>query len=232
MNITRKATGNTTFPSVVPLNIGGTIYSASLATLTRYPKSMLAVMFSGRHPLETDANGNYFIDRDGKLFRYVLNFLRSSFLNLPKGFDEFEQLKLEADFYQIKDLLASLNKTTASKEAPLARANNICYEHIEIVCRPRFVEVFGKKSTMEECFQKSLFSGYVTTECTSTTEGTANLEVKITNRRGDYVGNEPKTTILQALGKRGFTVVCGGYLQDQRSPTTKEILLLSRIISS
>lgn len=230
----KKAGGSSSFPSVVSLNVGGTIYTASLTTLTRYPKSMLAAMFSGRLPLETDANGNYFIDRDGKLFRFVLNFLRTSQLNLPKGFDELEQLKQEADFYQITDLLATLDKGfSSSKRSPAGTSHTSqCYEHMELVCRPRFVEVFGSKATMEECFKKSDFSTYVSTECTTTTEGTANLEVKITNRRGDYIGNEPKTTILQALGNKGFTVVTGGYLQDQKSPTIREIILLSRVISS
>lgn len=227
----KKAGGSSTFPPVVPLNVGGKIYTASLTTLTRYPKTMLAAMFSGRLPVETDANGNYFIDRDGKLFRFVLNFLRSSQLNLPSGFDEFEQLKQEADFYQIKDLLAIINKAS-SKQSHVTRHKEVFYEHMELVCRPRFVEVFGNKSTMEECFKKSLFSSYVTFECTTTTEGTANLEIKLTNRRGDYVGNEPKTTILGALGKNGFTVVSNGCLQDQRSSATKEIILLSRALSS
>ena len=37
---------------------------------------MLAAMFSGRHELDTDSEGRYFIDRDGKYFKYILNFLR------------------------------------------------------------------------------------------------------------------------------------------------------------
>jgi hypothetical protein len=230
MNVLKKSGGNSAFPSVISLNVGGTIYTASLATLTRYSKSMLAAMFSGRMPLETDTNGNYFIDRDGKLFRYVLNFLRSGQLHLPKGFAEIEQLKQEVDFYQLKDMVAHLNKVS-STEIPRLNQGNGCYEHVELVCRPRFVEVFGNKATMEECFKKSMFSPFITVERTTTTEGTVNLEIKITNRRGDFVGNEPKTTILQALGNKGFSVVSAGYLQDQKSPAIREVILLSRVVS-
>lgn len=230
MNVLKKSGANSAFPSVISLNVGGTIYTASLATLTRYSKSMLAAMFSGRMPLETDTNGNYFIDRDGKLFRYVLNFLRSGQLHLPKGFAEIEQLKQEVDFYQLKDMVAHLNKVS-STETPRLNQGNGCYEHVELVCRPRFVEVFGNKATMEECFKKSMFSPFITVESTTTTEGTVNLEIKITNRRGDFVGNEPKTTILQALGNKGFSVVSAGYLQDQKSPAIREVILLSRVVS-
>jgi uracil-DNA glycosylase len=43
---------------------------------------MLAAMFSGRHHIERDEKGRYFIDRDGKLFNYILNYLRNKELIL------------------------------------------------------------------------------------------------------------------------------------------------------
>ena len=39
---------------------------------------MLAAMFSGRHELDTDSEGRYFIDRDGTYFKEILNYLRDS----------------------------------------------------------------------------------------------------------------------------------------------------------
>lgn len=38
---------------------------------------MLVVMFSGRYVIDKDSDGNYFIDRDGIYFNYILNFLRN-----------------------------------------------------------------------------------------------------------------------------------------------------------
>lgn len=57
----------------VNLNVGGYVYSTSLSTLQRYPDSMLGAMFCGDVPTVRDTRGNYFIDRDGPLFRYVQN---------------------------------------------------------------------------------------------------------------------------------------------------------------
>ncbi|XP_010623307.1 rab5 GDP/GTP exchange factor isoform X1 [Fukomys damarensis] len=56
------------FPEVVPLNIGGAHFTTRLSTLRRYEDTMLAAMFSGRHYIPTDAEGRYFIDRDGTHF--------------------------------------------------------------------------------------------------------------------------------------------------------------------
>lgn len=70
---------------------------------------MLGAMFRGDFPTARDSQGNYFIDRDGPLFRYVLNFLRTSELTLPLDFKEFDLLRKEADFYQIEPLIQCLN---------------------------------------------------------------------------------------------------------------------------
>ena len=60
------------FASTIKLNVGGKIYETTLDTLRKDPDSMLCAMFSGRFELTAnEVNGAYFIDRDGKLFRYV-----------------------------------------------------------------------------------------------------------------------------------------------------------------
>lgn len=59
------------FPEVISLNVGGTFFTTRLSTLRRYEDTMLAAMFSGRHYIPRDADGRYFIDRDGAYFGWV-----------------------------------------------------------------------------------------------------------------------------------------------------------------
>lgn len=71
----------------------------------RYPESKLARMFNGSIPIILDSlKQHYFIDRDGKMFRHVLNFLRLGQLSLPDNFSEWELLIEEARFYDIPSM--------------------------------------------------------------------------------------------------------------------------------
>ncbi|XP_078688086.1 uncharacterized protein LOC144920086 [Branchiostoma floridae x Branchiostoma belcheri] len=114
----------------VTLNVGGHIYTTSLSTLTSYPDSMLGAMFSGDLPTGRDDQGRYFIDRDGELFRFVLNFLRTTELLLPDDFKEISQLKKEADFYQIQPLIEALRKEEARAMCPRGEGDVLIVEHI------------------------------------------------------------------------------------------------------
>eukprot|EP00906_Rhabdomonas_costata_P002777 RCo004322 len=62
--------------SKVTLNVGGEVYVSTLDTLTSEPDSMLAAMFSGKYRVETLPDGACFFDRDPKLFREILLYLR------------------------------------------------------------------------------------------------------------------------------------------------------------
>ena len=63
--------------SIMKLNVGGTHFTTTRTTLTRFPQSVLGAMFSGRHNILEDDDGAYFIDRDGSVFSHILNFLRA-----------------------------------------------------------------------------------------------------------------------------------------------------------
>lgn len=91
-------------PSVVELNVGGVFYTTSLSTLTKDKESHLSKIFNGKTTIEKDAKGKFFLDRDGVLFRYVLDYLRDNAISLPEGFRERERLRREAIFYGLSGL--------------------------------------------------------------------------------------------------------------------------------
>jgi hypothetical protein len=94
---------------IIELNVGGFSYATSKSTFLSSPDSMLARLVSGNLPTATDNNGRIFIDRDGPLFRYILNYLRDKRLSLPENFDEYAQLRQEADFYQIDGIIHDID---------------------------------------------------------------------------------------------------------------------------
>ncbi|KPP75306.1 BTB/POZ domain-containing protein KCTD7-like [Scleropages formosus] len=96
------------FPEVIPLNVGGTYFTTRLSTLRRFEDTMLAAMFSGRHHIPRDAEGRFFIDRDGAYFGDILNFLREG--ELPQR-ERVRAVHKEAQYYAIGPLLDSLEDT-------------------------------------------------------------------------------------------------------------------------
>ncbi|XP_059846388.1 BTB/POZ domain-containing protein KCTD16-like isoform X2 [Hypanus sabinus] len=101
-------------PEVVELNVGGQVYFTRLSTLTSLPNSVLGKMFghkrnSGSPELARDNRGRFFIDRDGFLFRYILDYLRDRSVVLPDLFPEKMRLRREAEFFQLPDLVRMLS---------------------------------------------------------------------------------------------------------------------------
>lgn len=97
------------YTAPVHIDVGGTIYTSSLETLTKHPESRLARMFNGSIPIVLDSlKQHYFIDRDGKMFRHVLNFLRTNTVAVPADFPELELLYEEARYYDIPALTRQL----------------------------------------------------------------------------------------------------------------------------
>jgi len=98
---------------LVELNVGGVFYSTSLSTLTSESGSKLDQMFNNQDSILKDSKGKYFIDRDGVLFRYILDYLRNKKLVLPENFQETQRLAMEADYYQLPSLVSSLRVSSS-----------------------------------------------------------------------------------------------------------------------
>ncbi|XP_072180576.1 BTB/POZ domain-containing protein kctd15-like [Diadema setosum] len=134
----------------VNINVGGTIYTASRATLCRFPDSMLGSMFSDRLPSTRDEKGNYLIDGDGPLFRHVLNFLRRSALVLSEDFKELDMLAQEADYYQINELIDAVTQLRNEKEEAEKRQEFLEVQLIHSTSRTFRWKIFGRLATLQE----------------------------------------------------------------------------------
>ena len=78
---------------------------------------MLHAMFSGRFDTKPSEDGSYFIDRDGTHFRYILNYLRTGQLIVPKDEIIREELLAEAEFYQVEGIIKALKVISFFKDS-------------------------------------------------------------------------------------------------------------------
>ncbi|KAJ3592601.1 hypothetical protein NHX12_007728 [Muraenolepis orangiensis] len=115
------------FPEIVELNVGGQVYVTRHTTLVAVPDSLLWTMFSKKTPKELarDNKGRFFLDRDGFLFRYILDYLRDLNLVLPDYFPERSRLQREADFFLLRELSKRLLHPKMSKDDSISE--EICH---------------------------------------------------------------------------------------------------------
>ena len=141
---------------IIELNVGGCSYTTSKTTILSYPDSMLSRMISGLIPTATDNKQRIFIDRDGPLFRHILNFLRDKNLNLPSDFSEYAQLRQEADFYRIEPILTYLDFFFSTK-LNLNGKNSINSSTLSLVSIPNGNSLTEKETTSTNLNKKGQY---------------------------------------------------------------------------
>uniref|UniRef100_A0A2K5CY61 Potassium channel regulatory protein n=1 Tax=Aotus nancymaae TaxID=37293 RepID=A0A2K5CY61_AOTNA len=94
---------------LVTLNVVGKIFTTRFSTIKQFPSSWLACMLDGRHQEFKMVGGQIFVDRDGVLFSFILDFLRTHQLLLPTNFSDYLRLQREALFYELHSLVDLLN---------------------------------------------------------------------------------------------------------------------------
>ena len=72
-----------------------------LTPLSLFPPFSLLPLNSGKIPTTLDEEGRYFIDRNGKIFEPLLDFLRTNILDIPHGISRQHVLE-QAHFFGIK----------------------------------------------------------------------------------------------------------------------------------
>ena len=99
---------------IIRLNVGGIKYLTTRGTLLNFSSEcghMLSAMFSGDYLLTPNINNNeYFIDRNGKYFEYILAFLRNGnqFVDNMLQYlskDTIVHLKQESKYFGLYDLI-------------------------------------------------------------------------------------------------------------------------------
>ncbi|XP_071958135.1 BTB/POZ domain-containing protein kctd15-like [Antedon mediterranea] len=143
----------------VHIDVGGTMYTSSLETLTKYPNSKIGKLFTGHIPIVLDGlKQHYFIDRDGLLFRNVLNFLRTCKLNLPSDFKEMDALYEEVRYYELTEMLLAMDNLRLGinqKEKITAKIERTEHECVIIQTTPdcgERINISGDTNMIHEVF--------------------------------------------------------------------------------
>jgi len=87
----------------VVLNVGGQRFEVSRSTLTKYPNSKLGHMFlaENKHLLKPDKKGEFFFDRNPKIFEVILDFYRTGKLVVSPDIPT-NKLREELKFFELQ----------------------------------------------------------------------------------------------------------------------------------
>ena len=102
---------------IVKLNVGGKLFITTRSTLKNIDGHMLNAMIRHQNPAKM-VNGAYFIDRNPKMFEWILDHFRGSGVVPRAGSIEAQKLKEEAMYFNIGSLIEILNHQNSSRFNP------------------------------------------------------------------------------------------------------------------
>jgi hypothetical protein len=95
---------------IIELNVGGSVYCTTINTLLSEKNSFFETLINKKTEQVKDSNNRYFIDRDGRLFNYVLDYLRNKLSFVPPdNLIETNRLKIEAEYYKLDGMVKFLS---------------------------------------------------------------------------------------------------------------------------
>ncbi|KAK2503007.1 hypothetical protein MC885_002664 [Smutsia gigantea] len=168
---------------ILRLNVGGSVFTARRESLCRFKDSMLASMFSGRFPLKTDESGACVIERDGHLFKYLLDYLHGE-VHIPTDEQTRIALQEEADYfgipypYSLSDHLANEMETYSLRSnIELKKALTDFCDSYGLICNKPTVWVLHYLNTSGASCESGIIGVYSTK-----TDGTDAIDKQLGGR--------------------------------------------------
>ncbi|VVC45966.1 BTB/POZ domain,Potassium channel tetramerisation-type BTB domain,SKP1/BTB/POZ domain [Cinara cedri] len=103
----------------VKLNIGGSLFYTTITTLSKLDSKLLDLVLSeaaDNNCNSSESEGWVFIDRCGKHFGTILNFLRDGSVPLPESSVEISEILAEAKFYGVFELFDACEQALQKKK--------------------------------------------------------------------------------------------------------------------
>ena len=95
---------------IIELNVGGTVFCTTINTLLSEKNSLFETLINKETEQVKDSNNRYFIDRDGPLFNYILDYLRNKLSFVPpSNLIDTNRLKIEAEYYKLSNMVKLLS---------------------------------------------------------------------------------------------------------------------------
>ncbi|CAF0959551.1 unnamed protein product [Adineta steineri] len=115
----KRKLSTTSIRGKVILDVGGSKYTTSVDTLTSEKDTFFTALFSKQWNVERDPNDNsVFIDRNGELFKHILEYLRTD--SIPNDVMTNESLRQllikEAEYFRLHKLIYILTKPGRKRE--------------------------------------------------------------------------------------------------------------------
>lgn len=101
--------------TLICLNVGGHLVELPAELLCRDPASALAALCRRSPPVQPSPHGGggFYIDRDGWIFRHVINYLKNDML--PSDAETLKELYREATFFHLRSLQVAIENLPVSK---------------------------------------------------------------------------------------------------------------------
>ncbi|KFO81944.1 Putative potassium channel regulatory protein, partial [Cuculus canorus] len=141
---------------IIVLNVGGVRFVTRASSLQQFPESRLARMLNDDDREFKLVKGEFFVDRDGTLFSYIMDFLRTLQVSLPTDFSDYQRLQREAEFYGLYPLADLL-----SQEHLLKPRLEILEVRFSLQEMQAFFRIFGSCSATVEALAEriTVFTG-------------------------------------------------------------------------